>query len=56
MCAINPKHQHHFTLSVFTSIDMTEEQFLELTRIKAIELEINLNSDFRLRWHIKEKE
>ena len=54
MCAINPKHQRHFTLSVYTSLDMTQEQFDELVRTHACVMEMELNSDMRLRWHIKE--
>jgi len=54
MCAINPKYQKHFRLSVYTShaIDMTEGEFLNLTLDKLLHMEQNLNEDMRLRWHI----
>jgi hypothetical protein len=54
MCAISPKHQKHFTLSVYTSLNMTEEEFLELIYAKVMLSEIELNADARLRWHVKE--
>ena len=54
MCAINPKHEWHFTLSVYTSLDITKEQFQDLVISKVLELEARLNSDARLRWHVKD--
>lgn len=56
MCAINPKREQHFTLSAYTSIDMTQGQFIEIILEKVLEMESKLNEDARLRWHIKEKE
>jgi hypothetical protein len=52
MCAINPKQQRHFTLSVYTSIVMSEEEFLDLVCRKTLAVELALNEDFRLRWHV----
>lgn len=54
MCAINPKHQHHFKLSVYTSLNVTPEQFENYVMHKLLELEAKLNEDARLRWHITE--
>jgi hypothetical protein len=56
MCAINPKRQRHFKLSVYTSADMTEEEFEDLVRTRALATEILLNGDGRLRWHLSEME
>ena len=56
MCAINPKHQLHFKLSVYTSLDMSEQEFGILVLEKMTNLEVKLNQDMRLRWHIKEAE
>jgi hypothetical protein len=52
MCAIYPKHEKHFTLSVFTSLDMSEESFRELVCEKVVKIEMQLNADMRLRWHV----
>jgi len=54
MCAINPKHQHHYKLSVYTSHDMSEEDFATLVIGKVVELEMKLNEDMRLRWHVED--
>ena len=54
MCAINPKHQKHLMLSVYTSADMTKEQFDHLVQTKAVIMEAELNQDMRLRWHVSE--
>jgi len=54
MCAINPKRERHFTLSVYTTMDMTDEQFDHLVATKAVIAEAELNQDMRLRWHVKE--
>jgi hypothetical protein len=56
MCALNPKRQMHFTLSVYTSIDMIEEEFRSLVLNEATVTEIILNKSNKLRWHINEKE
>lgn len=56
MCAINPKHQHHFTLSVYTSDgNISEENFKAFVCHKVLEMEVTLNEDTRLRWHVKEQ-
>jgi len=55
MCAINPKHEKHFTISVYTSLDMTEEEFNNMVRVKLVGAETALNSDMRLRWHVKDQ-
>lgn len=56
MCAINPKRQRTFTLTVYTAHDMTEEHWQELTIHKALNVEQLLNADGRARWHLTEKE
>ena len=53
MCAINPKRQQHYTISIYTSLNMTQEEFDELVAQKLIAVENLLNTDSRLRWHIK---
>jgi len=52
MCAINPKHQQHYTISVYTSIPMPEVDFNELVANKILAVENMLNLDMRLRWHV----
>jgi len=54
MCAINPKHERHFTISVYTSLDMTEKDFIYLVSEMLVKTEMALNMDMRLRWHVKE--
>jgi len=54
MCAINPKHQMHFTISVYTSIDLGQAVFESIVAAKLIETEAHLNDDMRLRWHISD--
>ena len=54
MCAINPKRQAHFTVSIYTSLDMDESEFMNLVGNKLVELEAELNRDMRLRWHVSE--
>ena len=56
MCAINPKHEKHFTISAYTSLDMTEEEFNHLVSFMLVRTEMALNEDMRLRWHVKEQE
>lgn len=55
MCAINPKRQKHLTLSVYTTADLSEEEFTQLVAEKALTMEVKLNEDMRLRWHITER-
>lgn len=56
MCAINPKHKKRFLLDVYTSLDITEEDFLNIVTLGALAAELTLNSKSatKLRWHIKE--
>ena len=54
MCAINPKRQHQFLLTVYTSHDMDEETFLSRIRDLVLETEQRLNLPGHLRWHITE--
>jgi hypothetical protein len=54
MCAINPKRQRHFKLSVYTSLEMTQEEFDNLVRTKVVAAEMGMNQDMRLRWHVEE--
>ncbi len=56
MCAINPKHERHYVLSVYTTMDITKELFDQMVASMAVEAEVLLNTDMRLRWHIKEEE
>jgi len=55
MCAINPKRQRHFTVSVYTSATLTDEQWDEMVADKLLHVEIWLNEDMMLRWHIKDR-
>ena len=55
MCAINPKQEAHFTISVYTSLDMDKDEFMNLVGNRLVEMEAELNRDMRLRWHVKEK-
>ena len=52
MCAINPKRQAHFKLSVYTAHEMTDEAWEDLTTSALIEAELKLNESGRLRWHV----
>ena len=55
MCAINPKHKDNYILRVYTSHPtMTKEEFDKLVLEKLTELEVQLNNDTRLRWHVEE--
>jgi hypothetical protein len=56
MCALNPKHEQHFVISVYTSAEMGDEEFKLLVAQKMIQVEAQLNQDMRLRWHVKETE
>jgi hypothetical protein len=53
MCAINPKHQKRFLLTVYTAHKMDDLEFLNLVLAKALDAEIALNADGRLRWHLE---
>lgn len=54
MCAINPTHKKRIILDVYTSENITKEKFDSIVREQAFYLEVNLNKDTRLRWHVKE--
>jgi hypothetical protein len=54
MCAINPTHEYHLTISVYTSLKITQEEFRNLTISKLVEAEQQLNADGRLRFHIQD--
>ena len=54
MCAINPKHQKHFKLSVYTSVAMAPEVFDDLVRELAFKAELQLNEYMGFRWHVEE--
>jgi hypothetical protein len=57
MCELNPAHTKIFRLEAYTSRrDMTEEEFVKLVCEKLIEVEQQLNADFRFRFHIHETE
>lgn len=55
MCAIDPKHKKRFILDVFTSQDVSKEDFDAITRTVALETEIQLNASGKLRWHLHEE-
>ncbi len=53
MCAINPVHQHHFKLSVYTADSkVSVSDFNDAIYGLACELELRLNSTTPFRWHI----
>jgi hypothetical protein len=56
MCELNPKQTLLFNLEVFTSINMTKEEFQELVVPRLVAVENLLNADGRIRVHIHEKE
>ena len=56
MCAINPRYQRHLTISVYTTHDMTEAEFVEMVYSKLFRIEVECNKDARLRWHLKEQQ
>jgi hypothetical protein len=54
MCEINPKHTKILRLEFFTSLDMSEEDFLLIIARIALEQEMMANKDARIRCHIHE--
>lgn len=52
MCAINPKHHFKITINVYTSLDMSQETFKDITMAKILKTEHVLNEDMRFRWHV----
>lgn len=55
MCAINPTHKKRLILDVYTSHPtMTKEEFELSVLGKALAIELDLNSDGVIRWHLKE--
>lgn len=56
MCAINPKREMHLTLSVYTGHEMSKNEFETLAIAAALNTEIKLNEDARLRWHLTMQE
>jgi hypothetical protein len=52
MCEIGAKHSAFLALEVFTSLPMTEKDFLELYTQKVVLAEQDLNKDGRLRFHV----
>jgi len=54
MCAINPKHKKRLILDVYTSFDIKKEDFDNMVLEMALQTEMALNTDGRLRWHLKE--
>lgn len=55
MCAINPKRQMTFVLSVYTAHEMTDEQWDEAVMKRVLDAEIKLNEDGLLRWHVAQQ-
>ena len=53
MCALNPKRELHFSLAVYTALDMPVDEFRQLVFLKLLEAENRLNTDMRLRWHVE---
>ncbi len=57
MCALNPKYKKRYIIDVYTSYDMTEDEFLKSSVILLLESEIELNEKYpRFRFHLKETE
>ncbi len=55
MCAINPRFKKRIVLDVYTSDpNMSKEEFDQLILEKSFATEVELNSDGRLRWHVKD--
>lgn len=54
MCEINPKHKALFILEVFTTANMTREQFDVEVVERLLEVEQHLNASGRFRFHIHE--
>ena len=54
MCAINPVWKKRLLLDVYTSEKISLQQFEDFFLYKALEMEVNLNMDGKLRWHLKE--
>lgn len=54
MCAINPVWKKRLILDVYTSEKIPIQEFDDLVLEKALNIEIVLNEDARLRWHLKE--
>ena len=55
MCAINPAHHTRFVLDVYTSHNMTESEFEELSYGTITGIEVMLNEHGKLRWHFSEE-
>jgi len=53
---INPKHERHFAIHVYTSLEMTKGDFLREVCEKLVLMEASLNEDMRFRWHIEAPE
>lgn len=57
MCAINPKFQKHFRLSVYTSNPkVTEKEFQEAVLFVVTSMERRLNKSGLMRWHVNEED
>ena len=56
MCAINPKREMHFKISVYTSLEFQQQLFEDMVRDKIMQAEMDLNKDMRLRWHVTQTE
>jgi len=56
MCAINPVHKKRMILDVYTAHQISKAEFEDLVCNAVLLMECKLNSDMRLRWHVKETE
>lgn len=54
MCAINPKHKKRFILDIYTSQEISKEQFDLLVFKAGVAMKIKLHKKGNLRWHVKE--
>lgn len=56
MCEINPKQTKILRLEFFTSAPLTKKEFEDIVAEKCVNMELNANSDMRIRCHIHEVE
>jgi predicted nuclease of predicted toxin-antitoxin system len=54
MCEINPKHKAFFKIEAFTTANINDSEFMELVCKELSMLELQLNSNSSIRYHIHE--
>lgn len=52
MCAINPKHHSRFVVDLYTSQELTDEQWTNLVMPRMLEIEQKLNEPGDVRAHV----